>query len=156
MAVNLRDYPGSSRFTASELDPLGKSDKESQALLYKARGHELASFLIWFIRNEKIPPLITEEGKATGGLSLLSWSWGTTMTISMLAHAESLPLEFQELLDKYWRSHIAFGASVVVLIRVHSAHLSWQTHLRTPWARLPLRSKRCTPHSQIAQYRWKT
>lgn len=115
VAVNLRDYPGSSRFTASELDPLGKSDKESQALLYKARGHELASFLIWFIRNEKIPPLITEEGKATGGLSLLSWSWGTTMTISMLAHAESLPLEFQELLDKYWRSHIAFDTPAYAL-----------------------------------------
>lgn len=109
--VNLRDYPGSTRYTESELSALGSTDPKSQRSMLDARGTEIAAFLLWFIKKEKIPR--TTEGGA-GGLGLLAWSWGNTITMSFLAQAAELPKDRQETLGAYVRSLIFFGTCIGV------------------------------------------
>ena len=104
--VNLRDYPGSPRYTEAELSALGSADPNSQRSALNARGLEIAAFLLWFIKKEKIPRA-TEGG--AGGLGLLAWSWGNTITMSFLAQAAKLPKDSQETLGVYVRSLIFFG-----------------------------------------------
>lgn len=106
--ANLRDYPGSTRYTESELNSLGSTDPKSQRSMLDARGMEVANFLLWLIKKEKLPP-ITEAG--TGGLGVLAWSWGNTFTMSFLAQAAKLPRDEQDTLGAYLRSVIFFGMS---------------------------------------------
>lgn len=116
VAVTLRDYPGSTPFTPEEHAALRSPDKEIQAAMIRDRGHELASFLAWFVRKESIPPMtISSSGNGieetvAGGLALLGWSWGNCMTMSLVAHADSLPAETKELLEPYMRTLVAYGA----------------------------------------------
>ncbi|KAH9924415.1 uncharacterized protein B0H18DRAFT_1211859 [Fomitopsis serialis] len=58
VAVNMRDYYGSTPYSASELADLGSTDVERQAKAIRARGLEILTFLLWFIRKESIPPLL--------------------------------------------------------------------------------------------------
>lgn len=104
--VNLRDYPGSTRYSEAELSALSSTDPKSQRSALDAQGSEIATFLLWFIKKEKIPRL-TERGG--GGLGLLAWSWGNTIMMSFLAQAAKLPKDIQEILGAYVRSLIFFG-----------------------------------------------
>ena len=106
----MRGYPGSSPYTAEELDAYeGKPD--AQRLALQSRGAEIAEFLRWFIEKENIPPLqqTSGSGAAVGGLSLLSWSGGNSLTLSMFAHVDELAESTNELLNKYLRSFILYG-----------------------------------------------
>ncbi|OSX64319.1 hypothetical protein POSPLADRAFT_1137958 [Postia placenta MAD-698-R-SB12] len=123
VAVTLRDYPGSTPFTVAEHAALRSPDSTVQASMIRDRGFELAEFLAWFIRTENIPPMSFSSsyddgcGDVAGGMAILGWSWGNCMTLSMLAHAGSLPTELQDFLNPYMRTlfvydppHFVFGA----------------------------------------------
>jgi len=115
VAVNLRDYPGSTPFTTDELDALRHGDRDTQASMISDRGHELALFLVWFIQSSEIPPLAIAESSmegdgsfTSGGLSILGWSWGNSAILSFLSHADSLPMKMQVLLEKYLRTYVIY------------------------------------------------
>lgn len=112
VTLNARDYHGSTPFSDSELAALESLDLQSQQSVLRACGRELGAFLVWFIEQEKIPPLSTStEGDAgrRGGISLLGWSFGSAFTFSFLAQAGALPEETRTLLGAYMRAIIGFG-----------------------------------------------
>ncbi|KAH9939831.1 hypothetical protein B0H21DRAFT_812571 [Amylocystis lapponica] len=113
--LNLRDYPGSTRYSAAELGMLGGPTREAQDAAITARGREIAAFMHWYIETEHIPPISkgTEADETQrGGISLLGWSSGNCQTLSVLAHADKLPEETRVLLGAYLRSLILHDASL--------------------------------------------
>lgn len=55
--INCRDYPGSTLYSAAELEDLSSTDPERQALSLQARGLEFIKFIRQFVESENIPPL---------------------------------------------------------------------------------------------------
>ncbi|KZT68313.1 hypothetical protein DAEQUDRAFT_728131 [Daedalea quercina L-15889] len=114
VAVNMRDYYGSTLYSPSELAELGSTDVDTQTKALRARGLEILTFLLWFIREENIPPLMltTANGEfGGGGVSLLGWSWGNESTLSSIAHAGELAQDDTETLAKYMRALIIYDPS---------------------------------------------
>lgn len=80
--------------------------------MFQARGLEIATFLMSFIRKENIPPPSNPEDyghNRGGGLAVFGWSWGNCMTVAFLAQAAKLPDTERRLLDAYLRGFILFG-----------------------------------------------
>lgn len=111
--VNLRDYPGSTPYSPAELEVIHNGSYNEQVAFVKARGLELGAFLAWLIRTTDIPAP-SDNKTPSGGLSVLAWSAGNCVTVSLFAHAESLPAEDQELLSRYILSYILFGAYILL------------------------------------------
>ncbi|GJE93301.1 hypothetical protein PsYK624_094600 [Phanerochaete sordida] len=106
--VNMRDYPGSSGFSQEELDALTSGNLEKQAEAMKVQGQQIAAFLRHFAVTYDIPPTAQVDGKAVGGMALLTWSMSNNLAISLLAHAGSLAPETHDALAKYLRTVILF------------------------------------------------
>ncbi|KAH9835553.1 Alpha/Beta hydrolase protein [Rhodofomes roseus] len=114
VTLNMRDYRDSSPYTPSDLAALGSGDHHEQRFVLRARGVEVASFLLWFIRMEQIPPPSSPDdynGNRGGGLALLGWSWGNIITISFLAHAATLPDNDRRLLGAYLTGFVMYDCS---------------------------------------------
>ncbi|CCM00689.1 uncharacterized protein FIBRA_02728 [Fibroporia radiculosa] len=110
VALNLRDYPRTTPLSAAELDALRTGGKETQRAEIRARGLEIASFIAWYIEHEGIPSITFSSGgdPVSGGVAVLGWSIGNCTTISMLANADTLPLDVQGLLGRYMRTLIIY------------------------------------------------
>ncbi|EKM50136.1 uncharacterized protein PHACADRAFT_130755 [Phanerochaete carnosa HHB-10118-sp] len=104
--VNLRDYPGSTKFSEEEMDAIKSGDPEIQAGAMKAQGQQVAAFLRHFATTYGIPPTTQADGKLVGGMTLVTWSMSTNLSMSLLAHAGSLPAETREVLGDYLRTII--------------------------------------------------
>ncbi|EPT04329.1 hypothetical protein FOMPIDRAFT_44288 [Fomitopsis schrenkii] len=112
VALNLREYRGSTPYSPSDLAALGSGDMRQQLSMLQARGLEIATFLVSFIRKENIPPPSNPDDynqTRGGGLSVLGWSWGNSITIAFLAQAAKLPDSERHLLDAYLRGFILYG-----------------------------------------------
>lgn len=126
VTVNNRDYYGSTPLSVGDLAALKSADLDSQRAVIHARGSEIAAFLLWLVQNENIPrrPL-DGQGKRGGGIALLGWSWGNSMTISFLARASRLSQEDRALLDGYMTAFIMYGKrGDFVTLRSAYTHLS--------------------------------
>lgn len=120
ICVNLRDYPGSTPYTPAELEAIHNGNHDEQVAFVKARGLELGAFLAWFIRTANIPAPANgaDAGETSGGLSLFAWSGGNCIAMSLIAYADHLPEQDQELLERYLRSYIIFGAHSATLLDI--------------------------------------
>lgn len=107
VAINRRDHPGSTPFTPAELQVLASGTDEEKGSFVRARGLELATFADNFIKQNNLPP-ISEDGKG-GGIALLGWSLGSTVTLACVANIDSLPAEVQSRFKLYLRAHILQG-----------------------------------------------
>ncbi|KAL6307574.1 hypothetical protein BKA93DRAFT_768745, partial [Sparassis latifolia] len=105
VAINRRGYAPSTPFAPADLAVLatGGTEEVKEALL-TARGIEIANFIDAFIQKHDIPP-ISEDGKG-GGVGLLGWSAGNTVTLSAIANLDKLPSEVQSRLARYLRALI--------------------------------------------------
>ncbi|KZT65133.1 hypothetical protein DAEQUDRAFT_697601 [Daedalea quercina L-15889] len=112
VAVNMRDYRGSTPFSSSDLEQLGSMELDKQRSMIQARGSEIAAFLLWFVRKEDVPHRLhkPDDGRS-GGVALLAWSWGNSMTMSFLAQAKSLPEEDRRLLGDNLTAFIIYDSS---------------------------------------------
>ncbi|GJJ16022.1 hypothetical protein Clacol_010301 [Clathrus columnatus] len=111
VAINRRNYPGSTPFTASELEVLTQGSEEEKTAWLDARGHEIANFIVRFIEKENIPPV---TGK-TGGVILLGWSVGVGEANATIAAADSLPTPVRSIFTKYLRSLILHEGAPIML-----------------------------------------
>ncbi|KAH9835552.1 Alpha/Beta hydrolase protein [Rhodofomes roseus] len=112
VAVNNRDYRGSTPLSPSDLDALRSVELDEQRSMIHARGMELAAFLVWFIQQENIPPRSQNlEATRAGGLAFLGWSWGNTMTMSFLAQAERMDEEARRTLHSFMTAFIMFDSA---------------------------------------------
>ncbi|KAH9835551.1 Alpha/Beta hydrolase protein [Rhodofomes roseus] len=109
VTVNMRDYRGSTPYTDADIEALGSGDPERQQSMIRARGLEIAAFLVWFIRKEDIPPYVVDGDR--GGLSLLGWSWGNVVTMAFLAQASGLSEDDGRLLDGHLKSFVIFDSA---------------------------------------------
>ncbi|KAJ2990732.1 hypothetical protein NUW54_g8388 [Trametes sanguinea] len=80
VAINRRDYPGSTPLTPEDHNTLVSGTDEQKTSYLKARGLEVASFVDHFVVNNSIPP-ISEDG-TRGGFVLVGWSLGTLRKLS--------------------------------------------------------------------------
>lgn len=128
VVVNRRGYAGSTPFKPEDTDPFDPSGPElegetgsavprsprAMAELYttflQQRGAEVARFLQKFIKTEKIPPKSEEGGRATGGISVLGWSLGNVVTLSMLAFANTYDPALMKQLEPYLRKVVIYGS----------------------------------------------
>ncbi|CCM06260.1 uncharacterized protein FIBRA_08510 [Fibroporia radiculosa] len=117
VTLNFRDNPGSTPYSATELNALKDGDIEAQKGQIREQGLELAAFITWFIQTEGNLPVEPSErgGPLSGGIAVLGWSMGNLPVLSMLAHADELPIETQRLFEQYLRVLLLFDPPYFVL-----------------------------------------
>ncbi|CAL1712123.1 unnamed protein product [Somion occarium] len=98
VSVNLRDYPGSSPYAQSELDA------------FRSANENVQTEAITNLEKQR-----NEDGTVSGGLALITWSMSNILSLSFLAHADTLPHATKSLLDKYLRTIVLHDASIATL-----------------------------------------
>ncbi|KAK7679653.1 hypothetical protein QCA50_017365 [Cerrena zonata] len=107
IAVNKRDYTGSTLYTNEELAELTSSDEVVRIDFMKKRVVELANLMIWLIEND----IVLEPTQEGGGLSFATWSSGNCLAMPFLALVPELVDERSlGLIRKYLRSYIMYDA----------------------------------------------
>ena len=112
--VNRRDFPGS--------DPYDDDDRHRIAAISDApdgmkplqsfmseRARELYDFLAAYVKQENIPP----ARGITGGIILVSWSWGAVWLTAFVANLKSFPMDVVNL-RQYVRRIVLYGESPVM------------------------------------------
>lgn len=114
VAVNRRDYPGSTPLTTEDTAILASGSDEQKAAFLKARGVEVATFIDLFVERNGVPP-ISPDGH-TGGFALLGWSLGNAIVLSAVANVESLPPAAQDRWTSGMRALILHGTPQSLLV----------------------------------------
>ncbi|HEV7736417.1 MAG TPA: hypothetical protein VGO47_03465, partial [Chlamydiales bacterium] len=127
--LNRRGYAGSTPFSPEDVAPFAESlesDTGTEPTLSRSprviaelytsflqqRGAEIARFLQKFIEIEKISPtLAAEGGRAIGGISLMGYSLGNILSMSMLALANTYDPALIKQLEPYLRKVVIYGTS---------------------------------------------
>lgn len=109
VAINRRDYPGSSTIPASEVSilQLATGGDEQKAALLSKRGVEVSTFIDRFIVQNDILP-ISADGK-TGGIAIVGWSLGVALALAAFANIDILPSETRARFATHLRSVILQG-----------------------------------------------
>ncbi|KAM5543802.1 hypothetical protein V8D89_002419 [Ganoderma adspersum] len=89
VAVNRRDYPGSTPLSPDELSVLNSGTDDQKADYLKARGVEFATFFDIFAERNTLSP-ISPDG-SSGGSAVLGWSLGCTFALASVAAVDALP-----------------------------------------------------------------
>ena len=117
IAVNRRDYPGSTpyspeerakfeRLAASSPDDVNARAEASE--IWRDRARELYEYLEDLVQREDIPqPSYGEGGEVRGGIVLVGWSLGSVWAIAFMAHAPSFRSDVQ--LSKWVRRVVLYG-----------------------------------------------
>ncbi|KAI5122824.1 hypothetical protein M0805_003119 [Coniferiporia weirii] len=107
IALNRRDYVGSTLLAPAELALLhDKNASDSHKLFLRARGLEIAHFLVWVIDELKIP-----EGR----LALAGWSLGTVTTLAFLRHLPSFPEDIIKKLEPHLKTFFIYESACAIL-----------------------------------------
>lgn len=138
VAINQRDFSGSSLYTAEELEALRSRNITIKAEALRAFGREIAEFIAAFIDRHNTPPIsIAEDGRQTGGAALLYWSLGNIFLLSMLASLDKLPEGPRNLLSLHLRTAVFYdGATYIVgedVARLAPGGLDWTSGAWEPF-----------------------
>jgi hypothetical protein len=106
VAVNRREYKGSTPYPDADQSILTGGTPAQKAEWLKNRGLEISNFMNSFILLENLPA-ISAEGK--GGSALFGWSMGCTFTLAAIANIGDLPSEVKARLASHLRAHIMLG-----------------------------------------------
>ncbi|KAJ7124487.1 hypothetical protein C8R44DRAFT_703962 [Mycena epipterygia] len=90
ISVNRREYPGSSAYSAQELNAFVDGSETERDSLLEQQGRDLALFLDGLINELSLPK--------SGGIALIGWSLGTIFLLSLVASIETLPIATQDKL----------------------------------------------------------
>ena len=112
VAVNRREYKGSTLFSDAEKAVLTNGTDEQKLQWLRDRGNELATFIHTFIRQRNLPPA-SADGKS-GGVALLGWSMGVSTTMATIANVDSFAPDIQLSLGSHLRVHIMHGSKPVL------------------------------------------
>ena len=106
IALNRRDYVGSTQFSQEELSRINSKDPNELREFLKDRGREILLFLNWIVDHKAIPRA-KEGGK--GGLALLGWSLGNVTTLSMLAFLNEYEKELVGRVEPWLTTFFIYG-----------------------------------------------
>ncbi|KAK7053764.1 AB hydrolase-1 domain-containing protein [Favolaschia claudopus] len=101
IAVNRREYPGSSSFSDEELAKFATGTDAERATLLEQQGRDLAMFL---------DGLITDHLPQTGGVALVGWGMGNLFLMPLVACISTLPEATRKRLSSFVRSIIMMHA----------------------------------------------
>ena len=107
VALNRRNYPGTTPYSEADNSALVNGTKEQKDAWHRDRGHEVGMFIHKFINKENLPPISAD--RKTGGIILLGWSAGACEANATIAHANTLPSDVRSHLALYVRSLIVQG-----------------------------------------------
>ena len=115
MAVNRRDYPGTTPYPPEERALLQKTKEtgapEPARKFVMNRGREVLEFLAELVRERGIPPAEPERNR--GGIILAGWSLGMLWMTATLANLETFDDSAVNVdLSKYLRRVIIYGKNV--------------------------------------------
>ncbi|TBU28071.1 hypothetical protein BD309DRAFT_1022138 [Dichomitus squalens] len=105
VAVNRRDYPGSTALSPEEINVLNSGTDDQKADFLKARGVEIATFISLFAEKHNLPAA-SADGTA-GGFGIVGWSLGCAFALAAVAAVDALPVPAQAL----WKA----GARALIL-----------------------------------------
>ena len=111
IAVNRRNYPGSTSVSDEELKVLDETDPACGSKFLRDRGLEIALLLVWIVEELKVPPANSEGG----GIVPLGWSMGNIWSMSFLRFFGSYPEYVRTPLKPYLRTFILYGLCFQVL-----------------------------------------
>ena len=113
VALNRRDYDGSSLFSPAELRVLNGPDSLAHADFLNARGSEIANFLAWLVNKENMQLIsVHDDNKQSGGVVVLGWSAGNITTVAFLANMDTYPDPVRSVLDSHIRAQFIYGSSI--------------------------------------------
>ncbi|KAI0092043.1 hypothetical protein BDY19DRAFT_990791 [Irpex rosettiformis] len=115
VAVNHREYPGSSPLSEREIANVWSPEPNQQTTALREQAMELAVFIARFIELEDIPPPVTVDGKKTGGVGCLAWSQGCGPFLSLLANISRMDIHVSTLLERYMRTVFLYDPPCIVL-----------------------------------------
>lgn len=113
VAINRRNYGGSTPFSDDELDVIHGGTKDQKTYFTRSRGLEILVFIDNFIQRFGLPKMSPD--RKTGGLALLGWSLGTQIVVPSIAYLDELPAESQARIGSRLRALILQGISRVSL-----------------------------------------
>ena len=107
VAINRRDYPGSTPLSPSDLEALSSDSAEAKTAFLRARGVEFATFICRFSAQHEIPTA-SPDGKS-GGFAVLGWSLGCAFAHATVSHFDVLPPAHKEYFSQNLRGLIFLG-----------------------------------------------
>ncbi|GJE91030.1 hypothetical protein PsYK624_071780 [Phanerochaete sordida] len=107
IAMNNRDYRGSTPYTDEELADFVDLDIEVQAAAVRRWGRETACFLRFVCETLGVPP--ARDG--AGGVALMAEGVGNTSVFAMLGDARTMGAELSAALAPYLRKVLLFDSS---------------------------------------------
>ncbi|THV03734.1 hypothetical protein K435DRAFT_817155 [Dendrothele bispora CBS 962.96] len=99
---NRRDYPGSTKYSDTELEDYANGRK----VFLDRLALQLADFLKQFIETENIPPITSD--RKSGGFAIMGWSMGTATAMPLFSDRALFSLEQYSLLEKYVKDLILY------------------------------------------------
>ncbi|KAG6828085.1 hypothetical protein H0H92_009313 [Tricholoma furcatifolium] len=105
---NRRDYAGSTPYTAEDLEDLNSG----RSAFLDRIGIQLAQFLLWFIKQYRVPKLSNDRQK--GGIVVMGWSLGNTSALTVFSDKirRLLGDEMYGVLEEYLRDMIIYDATL--------------------------------------------
>lgn len=125
IAVNSRDYAGSTPCTVEELSDYTSYDVSKQAAAVRRWGNEIGRFLAHVCRNIGIPRATGPANRQTGGLVLVTWSLSTMAGLSILGDPRTLGENLAAELSPYLRKIILYDPSALTAGANPNLLLTW-------------------------------
>ncbi|KAF9065910.1 hypothetical protein BDP27DRAFT_1331389 [Rhodocollybia butyracea] len=104
VAINRRDYPHSTPYSAAEISVIINGTDSERTQFSTARGVELLTFMSQFIVQKGLSP-ISADG-LTGGIVLIGWSLGNPLPLAAVGSIDKVPSSMQKQLASYMRGLI--------------------------------------------------
>ncbi|KAI0092161.1 hypothetical protein BDY19DRAFT_990897 [Irpex rosettiformis] len=134
IAINQREYPGSSPLSEAQLALFHSTDEEDQESVVVDCSRDLAHFVAWVVKHEHTPaPGKTASGKKTGGIGMWGWSAGCATLFGMLANLHSFDEALRNTLEENVTTLVIYDPpSVVIGVADPPGTYSPATDLKTP------------------------
>ena len=76
------------------------------------RALEFLHFMDWLVDNGVIKNVSQKDGRKSGGVSVIAWSGGNRIMLSLLGNLAQFPSGLTGKLEHYIRTLIIYGASL--------------------------------------------
>ncbi|KAK1234684.1 hypothetical protein PQX77_002109 [Marasmius sp. AFHP31] len=116
IALNRRDYAGSSPVSDEELEALEGKDESRAREFFDNMGLHLALFIKKFIEEEGIPAILeSENGRGRGGIAVMGWSLGTMTAVAPFGNPDIMREDVYQVLVKYVQGLILYDPACSAL-----------------------------------------
>ncbi|KAI0342327.1 hypothetical protein BDW22DRAFT_1357653 [Trametopsis cervina] len=112
ISLNMREYPGSSPFSDSDLASWNSSDAQKQAAALRDQSLEIARAIAHLIKTENVPTPRPDKCKP---VSLLFWSQSNANGLSILKNISLLDAEVKDTLLHYTQNIFMYDPPSMVL-----------------------------------------